>query len=198
LTFQVAIFMEIHRVSTMRASKLVVMHRRLISIACSAMAAAIVAGVLIASGGASAATPAATAKASNGAPFRQVLATKLGAQLNKPAADVLAALKTAAKANKPHKATLRSRLAARAKGKKPTKAQRAERAKQAAAKRQAWTASVAKSLGVEPAAVTGGVNALVKERLDSLVADGWLTAAQRDKRLAGGKLGVAFLRTGVR
>jgi hypothetical protein len=181
----------------MRASKLVVMHRRLISIAFSAVAAAIVAGVLIASGGASAATPAAPAKA-NGAPFRQVLATKLGAQLNKPAADVLAALKTAAKANKPDKTTLRERLAARAKGSKPTKAQRADRAKQAAAKQTAWAASVAKSLSVEPAAVTGAVQALVKERLDSLVADGWLTAAQRDKRVASGKLGIGYLRAGVR
>ena len=179
----------------MRVSKLVDMHRRLISIALSAVAAAIVAGVLIASGGASAATPAAKA---NGAPFRQVLATKLGAQLNKPAADVLAALKTAAKANRPDKATLRERLAARAKGSKPTKAQRAERAKQAAAKQTAWAASVAKSLSVEPAAVTGAVQALVKQRLDSLVADGWLTAAQRDKRVASGKLGVGYLRAGVR
>jgi hypothetical protein len=182
----------------MRASKLVDMHRRLISIAFSAVAAAIVAGVLIAGGGASAATTTPATKAATGAPFRQVLASKLGAQLNKPAADVLAALKTAAKANKPDKATLRERLAARAKGKKPTKAQRAERARQAAAKQTAWAASVAKSLSVEPAAVTGAVQALVKERLDSLVADGWLTAAQRDKRLAGGKLGVGYLRAGVR
>jgi hypothetical protein len=182
----------------MRASKLVLMHRRLTSIAFSAVAAAIVAGVLIAGGGASAATPAAPAKDANGAPFRQVLATKLGTQLDKPAADVLAALKTAAKANKPDKATLRARLEARAKGKKQSLAARADRAKQAAAKQQAWTASVAKSLAVAPAAVTGAVSALVKERLDSLVADGWLTAAQRDKRLAGGKLGIGYLRAGVR
>jgi hypothetical protein len=182
----------------MAASKLLVMHRRLISIAFSAVAAAIVAGVLIAGGGASAATTTPAKQAASGAPFRQVLATKLGAQLNKPAADVLAALKTAAKAGKPDKAALRERLAARAKGAKPSKAQRAKRAKQAAAKKAAWTASVAKSLSVDPAAVTGAVGALVKERLDSLVADGWLTAAQRDKRLAGGKLGIGFLRTGVR
>ncbi len=57
---------------------------------------------------------------------------------------------------------------------------------------------MAKDLGVEPAAVTAGVQALVKERLDSLVEDGWLTAEQRDKRLSGGKLGIGFLRTGVR
>ena len=57
---------------------------------------------------------------------------------------------------------------------------------------------MAKDLGVQPAAVTAAVQALVKERLDSLVEDGWLTAEQRDKRLSGGKLGIAFLRTGVR
>jgi hypothetical protein len=182
----------------MRASKLSSMHRRLISIAFSAVAAAIVAGVLIAGGGAAAATPAAAKKTATGAPFRQVLAAKLGAQLDKPAADVLAALKATAKANKPDKAKLRERLAARAKGEKPGKAERAKRQEQAAAKRQAWTDSLAKALDVQPAAVTAGVQALVKERLDSLVQDGWLTTAQRDKRLAGGKLGLAFLRTGVR
>ena len=53
---------------------------------------------------------------------------------------------------------------------------------------------MAKSLSVEPEAVTNGVQALVKERLDSLVEDGWLTAEQRDKRLSKGKLGVGFLR----
>ena len=57
---------------------------------------------------------------------------------------------------------------------------------------------MAKALGVQPAAVTAAVKALVKERLDSLVEDGWLTAEQRDKRLSGGKLGIAFLRAGVR
>lgn len=183
----------------MRASKLSDMHRRLISIAFSAVAAAIVAGVLIAGGGASAATPAATAKpAAKGTPFRQVLASKLGAQLDKPAADVLAALKATAKANRPDKAAQRARLEARARGEKPSKAERAKRREQAAAKRKTWTETFAKQLGVEPAAVTGAVDALVKERLDSLVEDGWLTAAQRDQRLAGGKLGLAFLRTGVR
>ena len=141
------------------------MHRRLISIACSALAAAIVGGVLIAGTGASAAPSA--PKAKGGAVFRHALATKLGAQLDKPADDVLAALKNSAKARK-----------AAAKGEK----------------QKAWTDSVAKSLNVEPGAVTKAVQALVKERLDSLVQDGWLTAEQRDKRLAKGKLGVGFLR----
>jgi hypothetical protein len=167
------------------------MHRRLLSIAFSAVAAAIVAGGLIAGGGASAATPTTAKQAATGAPFRQVLAAKLGAQLDTPAADVLTALKTTAKANQPA-------ARKRAKGEKLSKAERAERQKQAAARRKAWTESVAKALNVEPAAVTNAVNALVKERLDSLVADGWLTAAQRDKRLASGRLGVAYLRAGVR
>ena len=183
--------MAIHRVSTIGATKLPDMHRRLLSIAFSAVAAAIVAGVLIAGGGASAATPTTAKQTANGAPFRQVLAAKLGAQLDKPAADVLAALKTTAKAN-----TTTARK--RAKGEKLTKTERAERQKQAAAKRKAWAESVAKALKVEPAAVTGAVNTLVKERLDSLVADGWLTAEQRDKRLASAMLGVAYLRAGVR
>ena len=55
----------------------------------------------------------------------------------------------------------------------------------AAATKKAWTESMAKELKVEPEAVTAAVQALVKERLDSLVEDGWLTAEQRDKRLAG-------------
>jgi len=167
------------------------MHRRLISIAFSALAAAIVAGVLVASGGASAA-PAETA--ANGTPFRQVLAAKLGAQLDEPADEVLAALE----ASKPDRATLRERLEARLRGEKPSKAERAERREQAAEKKQAFTESVAKELGVEPSAVTDAVQALVKERLDSLVEDGWLTAEQRDRRLQGGALGIAFLRTGAR
>ncbi len=143
------------------------MHRRLISIACSAIAAAVVAGVLIAGTGASAAPTASKDKAKGGAVFRHTLAAKLGAQLHTPAGDVLAALKTSAKARK-----------AAAKGDKA----------------KAWTNSMGKALGVEPDAVTKGVQALVKERLDSLVEDGWLTAEQRDKRLSKGKLGVGFLR----
>jgi hypothetical protein len=184
----------------MSTTKLTDMHRRLTSFALSAAAAAIVAGVLVA-GGATAAPskPAAATKAkAAGAPFRQVLAAKLGAQLDKPAADVLAALKTATKANKPDKAQRQARIKARAKGGKPSKAERAKRREQTTATKQAFTDAVAKDLGVEPAAVTTAVQALVRERLDSLVEDGWLTAEQRDKRVSGGKLGIAFLRTGVR
>jgi uncharacterized protein YaiL (DUF2058 family) len=163
----------------MTASKLGGMHRRLISIAFSAVAAAVVAGVLLAGG-----TGASAAPAKKGTAFRQVLAAKLGAQLDKPAGDVLAALKTAAKANKPQ----------RAKREKLSKAERAKRREAAQARKKAWAESMAKSLDVEPAAVTAAVQALVKERLDSLVEDGWLTAEQRDQRLSAGKLGVGFLR----
>jgi type IV secretory pathway VirB10-like protein len=175
------------------------MHRRLTSIALSAAAAAIVAGVLVAGGATAAPQKPAAAKAkAAGAPFRQVLAAKLGAQLDKPAADVLAALKSATRANKPDKAQRKARLEARAKGDKPSKAERTKRRSQAAATRKAFTDAVAKDLGVQPEAVTTAVQALVKERLDSLVEDGWLTAEQRDKRLSAGKLGIGFLRTGVR
>src|SRR3954451_22748834 len=97
--------------------------------------------------------------------FRQVLATKLGQELNKPTGDVLVALKAA-------------RPAVKAAGK--------------GQKRDAWNAAVAKSLGVDTAKVAAAVKALVKQRLDSLVEDGWLTRKQADKR--GDKLGGGFLR----
>ena len=160
------------------------MHRRLIP-----FVLVLAAGALIATG----ATAAPNAKEKNG--FRQALAAKLGAQLDKPAADVAAALKTTAKANRPSAEERAKRKAARAKGERPSREQRRTRA---AAAKKAWTASMAKELRVEPEAVTAAVRALVKERLDSLVEDGWLTAEQRDKRLRGDKLGVAFLRVGGR
>ena len=137
------------------------MHRRLI-----AFVLVLAAGALVVTG----ATAAPKAKTG----FRQVLAAKLGAQLDTPAGDVLAALK----ASRP--------------GTRDKPASRAERA----ARKQAWTASMAKELSVEPSAVTAAVKALVKERLDSLVEDGWLTAEQRDKRLARGNFGIASLRVG--
>jgi hypothetical protein len=152
------------------------MHRRLI-----AFLLVVAAGALVAT--AATAAPNAS-KAKNG--FRQVLAAKLGAQLDKPADDVLAALKATAKANKPS-------AQERAERKRATREQRRDRA---AATRKAWTESMAKELQVEPEAVTAAVKALVKERMDSLVEDGWLTASQRDKRLETGKFGIAFLRVG--
>jgi hypothetical protein len=75
------------------------------------------------------------------------------------------------------------------KGHKLSKDERAKR-------REAWTASMAKSLGVKPSAVTSAVRALVKQRLDSLVEEGWLTPDQAAKRVD--KLGVNYLRRGVR
>jgi len=129
------------------------------------------------------ASGATAAKKDKPANYRQVLAAKLGERLNKPADDVLAALKAAPK---PQKVTKPE------KGTKPTKEQRQARADAAAKNRAAWAAAVGKSLDVDAAKVTAAVKALVKQRLDSLVKDGWLTQAQADKR--ADKLGVGFLR----
>ena len=118
------------------------------------------------------------AKKDKPANFRQVLSAKLGQQLDKPAGDVLAALKAAPKRTKTAKPT--------------TKAQRQARRAATQKYRADWAAAVGKSLGVDAAKVTAAVNALVKQRLDSLVQDGWLTKAQAAKRQ--GKLGVGFLR----
>jgi hypothetical protein len=59
-------------------------------------------------------------------------------------------------------------------------------------RREVWTNAVAASLKVEPKAVTDAVRALVKQRLDSLVEDGWITAEQAAKRQD--KLWIPFLR----
>jgi hypothetical protein len=155
------------------------MPRRITLSVLAAVLTAAIAGFIASTGGASAA-----AKQPTG--FRQVLATKLGAELNQPSADVLKALKAANQAAKADK------IDKRTPGQKPSKADRAKRRAQAAKKRADWTAAFAKSLGVEQAAVTSAVDKLVKQRLDSLVADGWLTADQAAKR--EGKLGVGFLR----
>jgi hypothetical protein len=156
----------------MRA-RLNVMHRRLIAF------------VLVVAAGALVAT-AATAAPKSKQGFRHVLAAKLGAQLDKPADDVLAALKATAKATKPT-------ASERAERKRATREQRRERA---ASTKQAWAKSMAEELSVQPEAVNAAVKALVKERLDSLVEDGWLTAEQRDKRLARGTFGIRALRVG--
>jgi hypothetical protein len=152
--------------------------------------------------------------------FRQALAAKLGAQLHKPAADVLAALKPARKSATTDRRTRRAnrlarradRLARRASALKARAsakpATRAQRLAQARARRDAWAAAVAKPLGVSPADVTAALRALVAERLDSLVAQRWITADRRAALLAcfddtakcarGTRpLGLAFLRRGV-
>ena len=121
--------------------------------------------VLVAVGLVTTATAAPGKKKAGAGAFNKVLATKLGEQLNKPADDVRVAMKSA---------------------RKPVKA--AEKGK----KKQAWTNAVAASLKVEPKAVTDAVRALVKQRLDSLVEDGWITAEQAAKRQD--KLWIPFLR----
>jgi len=135
--------------------------------------------------------------------FRHALAAKLGAQLHQPAADVLAALKTARKGTKADRLKRRANRVARARGKS-----RAQRLAQARARRDAWAAAVAQPLGVAPAAVTAALRALVAERLDSLVAQNWITADRRAALLAcfddtakcarhTRPLGLAFLRQGL-
>ena len=113
--------------------------------------------------------------------FRQVLATKLGKELDKPAADVLAALKAVPKP---------------AKADKPRPSRRASSARHAArprpsAARTGPPRSPSRSTSNRRRSPTA-VKALVKQRLDSLVEDGWLTQEQAAKR--EDKLGVGFLR----
>jgi hypothetical protein len=156
-------------------------------------AAAVAAG---AGNGASAASKPA-AKAGT---FRQTLAAKLGEQLHKPQADVLAAMKSAAKARRGAAGQTRAdRRAARAKRleqrlsalkagqqkltKAERKARRAQRAQKAHAARDAWAAALATPLNVSAADVTAALRALVAQRLDSLVQDGWLTAGRRAAEL---------------
>ena len=148
--------------------------------------------------------------------FRQALAAKLGTQLHKPADQVLAALKTTRKGSATkadRRARRANRLAQRAKrlkaraGGKPATT-RAQRLSKQRAARDAWAAAVAKPLGVSAADVTAALRALVAERLDALVAQGWATADRRSALLAcfddaahcgaGTRpLGLAFLRQGL-
>jgi hypothetical protein len=160
------------------------MTRRVTLSAVAAVLAAAVAAFVASTGGANAAAPKHTGN------FRHVLASKLGAELNKPADDVLVALKAANQAAKADKITRRTR------GQRLTKQQRAQRRAAATKRRADWTAAFAKSLHVETSAVTAAVGKLDKQRLDSLVADGWLTSEQAARR--ADKLGVGFLRAGVR
>jgi hypothetical protein len=155
---------------------------------------ALVVGALVATGASAAQKPAKTT-------FRQTLAAKLGEQLHKPAGEVLAALKAGAK--KPsgdrrerREERLRQRLAGLKSGKKTDVTKT----------RDEWAAAVAKPLGLDAAKVTAALRALIAERLDSLVGDGWLTTVQRDAKLAcfdgaasckrGAGPGLGFLRVG--
>jgi shikimate kinase len=177
---------------------------RILPILAALVIAATAGAVVSTGGGASAAQkPAKTA-------FRQTLAAKLGAQLDRPAEQVLAALKHAAKTQRPAggKAQRRKRLEDRLRrrlerlesGSKPDRKAATRKA------RETWAEAVAEPLGLDAAKVTAALRALISERLDSLVSDGWLTTAQRDARLAcfdgapsckgGAGPGLAFLRVG--
>jgi hypothetical protein len=174
---------------------------RILPILASLVIAATAGALVSTGGGASAAQkPAKTT-------FRQALAAKLGAQLGKPADQVQAALKGAAKANrrsgdKAQRAEdrLAQRLERLKSGKKRDRGDATKKA------RDAWAAAVAKPLGLDAAKVTAALRALIAERLDSLVSDGWLTTARRDAKLAcydgassckgGAGPGPAFLRVG--
>jgi hypothetical protein len=179
-----------------------------LSIATALVVTALVAALVAAgTGGAKAA-----GNAKPAGTFRRALAAKLGEQLHKPAADVLAAMKAA------HRARLgttiqgdrRARRAARlrARARRITHRGRARaNPAQVEQKRDAWAAALAKRLGVSPAGVTAALRALVAERLGALVSTGWITTDRRDAELAcfddatkcqGMRPpGLAFLRAGV-
>jgi hypothetical protein len=200
-----------------------------LNVAAGLVVAALAAALVAAGAGAGAATPrSAAAKTRPAGTFRQALAAKLGEQLHKPAADVLAAMKTAnrargggggrteRRARRAARLTARAkRLTARAHALKASKrtagaarARRAQRAQTAIAARNAWAAALAGPLGVGASDVTAALRALVAQRLDSLVHDGWLTSDRRDAELAcfddasdcagvGRPPGLALLRAGL-
>jgi hypothetical protein len=168
-----------------------------LNVAAGLVVTALVAGLVAAGTGAGAAAQNRPAAKPAGA-FHQALAAKLGEQLHQPAADVLAALKTAHRAlpagpraqrrakrltERAHalKGRRRARLIARAHALRSRAAKPHARPR---ARRDAWAAAVARALGVSPADVTAALRALVAERLDSLVHDGWLTTDRRDAELA--------------
>jgi hypothetical protein len=181
---------------------------RLIPILAALVVAGSVGALIAAGAGADAAQTKAAAKGD----FRHALAAKLGEQLDKPSDQVLAALKSAAKpvqggtkadrqaARKAKREqALQRRLDALKSGKKP-----AETAKQT---RDAWAGAVGRSLHVDAAKVTAALRALIKQRMDSLVSQGWMTTDQENAKLAcydgspsckggGPGPGVGFLRVG--
>jgi hypothetical protein len=191
-----------------------------LNVAAALVVAALAAALVAAGAGAGAETPKlAAAKSRHAGAFRQTLAAKLGEQLHKPAADVLAAMKTARRARAASPADRRAarlsrrakRLAARAKALRtgrPAPGRRAQHARRAIQRRDAWAAALAQPLGVDASTVTAALRALVAERLDSLVRDGWLTSERRDAELAcfddasacagvGRPPGLALLRAGL-
>jgi hypothetical protein len=174
---------------------------RILPIAAALVVSATVGALVAAGGGASAAQKPAKAKSS----FQRTLAVKLGAQLDKPADQVLAALKAAKPKDGAHrKGSRRERLEQRLEARLDRiKSGKKRDVKQT---REEWAAAVAKPLGLDAGKVTAALRALIAERLDSLVDDGWLTTAQRDAKLAcydGASSckrrdgpGLAFLRVG--
>jgi hypothetical protein len=165
-----------------------------LSVAAALVVSALVAALVAAgTGGASAA-----GKTKAAGTFRQALAAKLGEQLHKPTADVLAAMKAAhrARLGTTSKADRRARRAARLRARAQRIAaggrarangaghRRAERAEKAAKARAAWAAALATPLNVSPGDVTAALRALVAERLAGLVSEGWIAAGRRDAELA--------------
>jgi chromosome segregation ATPase len=171
------------------------------------------AGALVAAGSGANAAP-----AKSKATFRTALAAKLGEQLDKPSADVLKALKSAGKANAVQGGTkadrksarkakrqqaLQQRLDALKSGKKVDKTAAAKKVRDA---RTAWAGAVGKSLDVDASKVTAALRTLIKQRMDSLVSQGWMSTDQENAKLAcydgsssckgGPGPGVAFLRVG--
>ena len=184
------------------------------NVAAGLVVAALAAALVAAGAGAGAAAPKpVAAKAARAGAFRQTLAVKLGEQLRRPAADVLAAIKTVHRARGTTRADRRAarakRLEARAKALlSGTRAGEVQRAQKAIAARDAWAAALARPLGVDAADVTAALRALVTHRLDSLVRDGWLTTDRRAAELAcfddasrcagvGRPPGLALLRAGL-
>jgi hypothetical protein len=158
-----------------------------LSVAAALVVTALVAALIAAgTGGASAA-----GHAKRAGTFRQALAAKLGEQLHKPTADVLAAMRTAHRARlgtTARKADRRARRAARLRARAnriiaggTARANRAQRREKA---RDAWAAALAKPLNVPASDVTAALRALVAERLGALVSEGWITTGRRDAELA--------------
>jgi hypothetical protein len=133
------------------------------------------------------------------APHRGALATKLAAELDVPTDSVAAGLRAVGR-ERLDAAMQRGALTDeqrdvieacrsggacdRAKLRGARQARREHRGgRRGSGARVDVAATLARELGVEKERVTAAMRALLAERLDSLVEDGWLTAAERDARL---------------
>jgi predicted type IV restriction endonuclease len=134
------------------------------------------------------------------ASHRDALATKLAAELDQPVEKVEAGLRAVARerldaavdrgvlTDEQRDAIETCRSGAtcdRAKLRAAREARREHRGRgrRGGGARVDVAATLARELGVEKERVTAAMRALLAERLDSLVEDGWLTAAERDARL---------------